>query len=184
MSVPQTLCVSTRSSLSLKVSPGRRQFGGDGALDGRDAQVAAFDGGAAPVNAGGFEAAAGGGDGVLDGRGVMLQAGGQGLLVAEDQQRLGRRLRAPLVKGLGQQAGKGVGLRLERGGQLGELARLGPGRGLERGEDRLAEFGSPWPVLATSGSTGTPSSPASLPASMWCPFSSATSIMFSAISVG
>ena len=126
----------------------RRQFGGDGALDGRDAQVAAFDGGAAPVNARGVEAAAGGGDGFLDGSGVMLQARSQRLLVAENEQRLGRRLRAPLVKSPGQQHRNGAGLRLERGRQFGELARLGPRRGLERGEDRLPQFGEP---LARAG---------------------------------
>ena len=120
-----------------------RQFGGDGALDGRDAQVAAFDGRAAPVNAGGIEAAAGGGDGFLDGGGVMLQAGSEGLLVAENEQRFGCRLRAPLVEGPGQQHGNGAGLRLERGRQLGELARFGPGRSLERGKDCLAQFRQP-----------------------------------------
>ena len=85
----------------------RRQFGGDGALDGRDAQVTAFNGGAAPVNARGVESAAGGGDGFLDRGGVMLQARSQRLLVAENEQRLRRRLRAPLVKSPGQQHGDG-----------------------------------------------------------------------------
>ena len=103
---------------------------------------------AAPVNPGGVQAAAGGGDGFLDRSGVMLQAGSQRLFIAENQQRFRRRLCSSLVKSPGQQHSNGARLRLERGRQLGELARFDPRRGLQRRMDRLAQFGEP---LARAG---------------------------------
>ncbi len=118
----------------------RRQFGGDGALDGGDAHVTAFNGGAPPVNAGGIEPAAGGGHRLLDRGRVMLEAGSQRLLVAENEQCFRRRLGPPLVECFSQQPGKLTRFGLERGRQFGELARPGRLRGLQRGDYRLPQF--------------------------------------------
>ncbi len=55
ISVPQTLCVSTRSSLSLKVSPSGRGFGDHRLLDRRHAGVTRLDRRAAPFHARRFQ---------------------------------------------------------------------------------------------------------------------------------
>ena len=106
ISVPQILWVSTRSSLSLKVSPGRREFRGGGLLDFRDAGVTPLDGRAAPVNAVGLEPLSRGGHGVLDFLRIMFPARCQGLFVAENQQRLGRGLQPPFLERFRQQIGQ------------------------------------------------------------------------------
>ena len=119
MSVPQTLWVRMRSSLSLKFSPGRRGFGRDGLLDFGDLRVAPLDGAARQSTPSASRRCRAGGDGVLDPGRIMRRAGGERLLVAEDQQRLGRRLDPASLKNLGQQIREQGGFDSERPRETG-----------------------------------------------------------------
>ena len=71
MNIPHNLCVTTRSSLSLKVSVSAGFGGYDGLLNGGHARVAGFDGGATPINPGRFQELAPGSGGLLDAGRIM-----------------------------------------------------------------------------------------------------------------
>ena len=140
ISVPQILCVRTRSSLSLKVSPGGASSDGDRLLDFRDARVPPLDGRAAPVNPVRVQPLAGGGHGVLDFLRIMLLGRCQRLFIAEQQQRLRRGLQPPLLESFCQQIGQAGGFNPKQSGQLAKQLRLHHGRALNGSDDLGPQF--------------------------------------------
>ncbi len=122
---------------------GRGDFSGDVALDGSNGNVTGFDGGAAPVNPGGFEPLTGSAHRLQNVLRVMFQAGRQRFFVAEDQQSFGGGLGAALVEGFCKKEGERFGLFLELSRELAKAARLVRGccRRSQEPLDGEAEFG-------------------------------------------
>lgn len=112
-----------------------REAGGSGFVDGggvdfAEAGVAGFDGGGAPVDAGGGELGAGLLDGGADFRGIMRAGGEQGLVVREQEEGFGRRrgavvgeeiveARGEVTDGAGEERRKRAEVAGGRGGRRG-----------------------------------------------------------------
>src|SRR5581483_3828704 len=118
------------------------RLGDDLLMNGHDGAVAGFDGRGTPVHTGDVETGARGFDGVEDVGGIMFETGGEGLFIAEQQERLGGGLKAMFAKAFGQKAGERFNLGIQR---LRQLSKAGRGEGgieafLERRKNLFAQL--------------------------------------------